>query len=145
MGSELFAEGLLCGTMCRWGCPPRPSLGSTTPTPQQEANRLRLNGVPGVSFSSLLRILCQYSCEIRTSLLDLFAFEWRTHFYIPDRGSEVSSHTAVSNSPLARPPSSSSPILPTKDSQLCVCVCVCVCVCARAHSVMSDSLWPHGL
>ena len=30
-----------------------------------------------------------------------------------------------------------------------VCVCVCVCVCARAHalscSVMSSSLWPHGL
>ena len=24
---------------------------------------------------------------------------------------------------------------------LCVCMCVCVCVC----SVMSDSLWPHGL
>ena len=37
-----------------------------------------------------------------------------------------------------------------------MCVCVCVCVCARAHahvhaclcvshSVMSNSLWPHGL
>ena len=27
---------------------------------------------------------------------------------------------------------------------LCVCVCVCVCVC-ESHSVMSNSLWPHGL
>ena len=32
-----------------------------------------------------------------------------------------------------------------------MCVCVCVCVCARArarmhmHSIVSDSLWPHGL
>ena len=26
-----------------------------------------------------------------------------------------------------------------------VCVCVCVCVCMLSHSVMSDSLWPHGL
>ena len=32
---------------------------------------------------------------------------------------------------------------------VCVCMCVCVCVCVyartRAHSVMSNSLWPHGL
>ena len=30
---------------------------------------------------------------------------------------------------------------------LCVCVCVCVsvCLCVCADSVMSDSLWPHGL
>ena len=27
-------------------------------------------------------------------------------------------------------------------SSVCVCVCVCVCV---SHSIMSDSLWPHGL
>ena len=29
----------------------------------------------------------------------------------------------------------------------CVCVCVCVCTCARTHvhSVVSDSLCPHGL
>ena len=26
-----------------------------------------------------------------------------------------------------------------------VCVCVCVCVCVFSCSVMSDSLWPHGL
>ena len=26
-----------------------------------------------------------------------------------------------------------------------VCVCVCVCVCVFSLSVMSDSLWPHGL
>ena len=26
----------------------------------------------------------------------------------------------------------------------CICVCVCVCVCV-GRSVMSDSLWPHGL
>ena len=26
-----------------------------------------------------------------------------------------------------------------------VCVCVCVCVCVLSHSVMSDSLQPHGL
>ena len=27
-----------------------------------------------------------------------------------------------------------------------MCVCVCVCVCSVfGHSVMSDSLWPHGL
>ena len=26
----------------------------------------------------------------------------------------------------------------------CVCVCVCVCVC-ESPSVVSDSLWPHGL
>ena len=26
--------------------------------------------------------------------------------------------------------------------RVCVCVCVCVCV---SHSVVSDSLWPHGL
>ena len=30
---------------------------------------------------------------------------------------------------------------------VCVCVCVCVCTCARmhVHSVVSDSLCPHGL
>ena len=32
---------------------------------------------------------------------------------------------------------------------VCVCVCVCVCVsvsvCVYTHSVMSDSLQPHGL
>ena len=32
---------------------------------------------------------------------------------------------------------------------VCVCVCVCVrvcaCVCMYSHSVMSNSLWPHGL
>jgi len=33
-----------------------------------------------------------------------------------------------------------SPIL-----QMCVCVCVCVCVCMLSHSVMSNSMWPHGL
>ena len=27
----------------------------------------------------------------------------------------------------------------------CVCVCVCVCVCILSHSVVSDSLRPHGL
>ena len=29
----------------------------------------------------------------------------------------------------------------------CVCVCVCVCVCARvlSCSVVSNSMWPHGL
>ena len=27
----------------------------------------------------------------------------------------------------------------------CVCVCVCVCVFSCTHSVMSYSLWPHGL
>ena len=26
----------------------------------------------------------------------------------------------------------------------CMCVCVCVCVCV-SHSVVTDSLWPHGL
>ena len=26
-----------------------------------------------------------------------------------------------------------------------VCVCVCVCVCVYMHSVVSESLWPHGL
>ena len=26
-----------------------------------------------------------------------------------------------------------------------MCVCVCVCVCTHMHSVVSDSLWPHGL
>ena len=30
----------------------------------------------------------------------------------------------------------------TVSVSVCVCVCVCVCV---SHSVMSDSLWPHGL
>ena len=35
-------------------------------------------------------------------------------------------------------------------SQACVCVCVCMCACMRAcvrvsHSVVSNSLWPHGL
>ena len=29
---------------------------------------------------------------------------------------------------------------------VCACVCVCVCVCVSvSHSVVSDSLWPHGL
>ena len=28
---------------------------------------------------------------------------------------------------------------------LCVCVCVCVCVSVLSHSVVSDSLGPHGL
>lgn len=31
--SWVFAEGLLCGTMCRWGCPLRPSLDSTIASP----------------------------------------------------------------------------------------------------------------
>ena len=36
---------------------------------------------------------------------------------------------------------------PLYSISLCVCVCVCVCVCARALScsVVSKSLWPHGL
>ena len=29
------------------------------------------------------------------------------------------------------------------DTHICLCVCVCVCVCV--HSVLSKSLWPHGL
>ena len=28
---------------------------------------------------------------------------------------------------------------------MCVCVCACACVCVPSHSVMSDSLWVHGL
>ena len=44
---------------------------------------------------------------------------------------------------------SQSPLLSTLCVCVCVCLCVCVCVCARAlmcaHSVMSDSLWSHGL
>ena len=39
-------------------------------------------------------------------------------------------------------------LLPLGDDDSCVCVCVCVCVCERArtlnHSVMLDSLQPHG-
>ena len=32
------------------------------------------------------------------------------------------------------------------DHRVCVCVCVCLCVCVCVScSVMSDSLWPHGL
>ena len=30
-------------------------------------------------------------------------------------------------------------------ASFCMCVCVCVCVCMFSHSVMSDSLRPHGL
>ena len=37
---------------------------------------------------------------------------------------------------------SSESYLDSSDVQSCVCVCVCVCV---GHSVMSDSLWLHGL
>ena len=30
-------------------------------------------------------------------------------------------------------------------NKLCVCVCVCVCACVPSHSVVTVSLWPHGL
>ena len=33
---------------------------------------------------------------------------------------------------------------PGKPPNICVCVCVWVCVCI-SHSVVSNSLWPHGL
>ena len=50
--------------------------------------------------------------------------------------------TQGSNSRLLQRQEDSLPLNPQGSWRLCVCVCVCVCV---SHSVVSDSLRPHGL
>ena len=89
------------------------------------------------TWHSCILTLCNYCLVLSTLSMAHWKNLTKDHHCSVQRGGSAQSHGHVHQD-----------LWGWKDgswrTNTCVCVCVCVCVCARAHSVVSDSLWPYG-